>query len=207
MIDAKVISINPSKKTTGELHSEFLEKMARKCRPASLPMMHFKTFVNLMFGINRHTSKTDSTKYLIFRLLIAGCLIIHTVLNTNYAITVPITTWIAIAVSISLVFGIFSRMTAFSISAICVLTICMSSGGENQDLIIGSLSIPFYEICVYAILMFFTAFFGPGKWSIDNLIRKTILRIATGIQNRRSVSRKQKLAKDRLSYRAFSISE
>lgn len=182
MSNVNVISVNPSKKTTGEINSEFWAKMARRCRVSETnhKLIRFKSVVNAITGINNSISAATSRKLLWTRLAIAAIFIYSaiTAFSTEPAITVAIYLSLG-AVTFS---GFAQRPVMIAMCAVCTITGLFTE---------------------FAIVFGILAYFGPGIYSVDQLIRRKAFRAYKKSMLRRARHQEEQ----RLTYKAFQVAQ
>lgn len=194
MNQAQVISVNPARKTPGELNiSEVkLSKLTRAIAGSGSQRNSLKGFLNFIYGLNSKTSKETSTKLFLLRLLCGG---------TMLALTVPsliagldsIETIAGAAIGVSLISGLFSRVVsacAMFWSGYMAISTFMSGNIDTMPI-------------MSAILMGVFCILGPGRYSIDQLSRNLILSRRTARRRRQA----QKNNSSALDYRAFITAE
>lgn len=183
MNNTNVISINPSKKTTGQINTEFWAKMARKCRVRELDykLIRFKSVLNIFTGINKNVSETTSKKLLITRVVIASLVIFYAI-TTLYSIPM-INTYIYFTTAVLLLLGCAQRLLMTALSVALLIT-----GLFPEGIIAGML-----------------AFFGPGIYSIDQLLRRSIFRTYKKSVFKRARLKELNLQKLRMTYKAFQV--
>lgn len=203
MSKVQIISVNPAKKTLGALHPELLEKVARTCRipAAPKPQSIFKTSVNTFFGINKGMTKAVSSRLLLTRVLLGVWFIISGITAGIDPFTINLSMLSTIFGGM-LVLGILNRPASLAAAVLFAI----SAVGAATD-ISGTITLqnfissdPFAILsCILCISI---AICGPGLFSVDQLIRRSMLHLARTIR-KRNATRK---AERRLSYRAFQYS-
>lgn len=179
---AKVISINPSVKTLGEFNfsHQTLESVSRSLSNPGSSEISLKKTINFILGINSKATKTYSRNILITRVC-AGISMILIAL-AGYS---PV---LLCLLGITLILGLFNRVSAFA-GAVAFSSIYFSL-------------LPLGEIAeIYlalAALSGIICYFGPGRFSIDMVIKKQIFRSL--IRNRRNETSEN----DLFSYKAYS---
>lgn len=209
----RVISVNPSQKTVGAiksdlLQSELLATVARRCRPQEINIrsMRLKTLINLFFGINKNVNEAFSGKLLFSRCAVSVALIGFAAFT---AFSTPIS-WIALGLGIAFLLGFQTRIIA-SAATISLLFASLAKiypeisliNASAFELYMGKMAsaIPFSEIeCLLTATIFAAlSYFGPGRYSLDQIIRRSAFRAI----KRSSIARKHRRAEQRLSYRAY----
>ncbi len=199
MANVNVISVNPAQKTLGALHPEMLDKVARGCRVSNASSESgIKTAVNLFFGISKN-SLSVSGKMFAARLIASAWFIM-----TGIALGIDFSLFNTGAVSIilgSMIFlGLFSRVSSLTAATILVTSISMTdvlSMDFASFISIHSIQILSAAVCLIVAVM------GPGFYSIDQLIRRSIFK---GIK-KYNKNRAAHSAEMRLSYKAFQYAD
>lgn len=151
-----------------------------------------------------------SGKLLLARCLAGALLICFATFNgfTSHA------SWFAFGIGLAFVIGFQTRITA-TLSALALLIVSVFKffpdisiiNASSADIFFGKMAagIPLSWVeCILTALIFTTlAFFGPGRYSADQIIRrKTFKAIKRNASNRIRRQRKQR-AQNRMSYKAF----
>lgn len=172
MSDTNVISVDPGAKTLGELRvgENRLSRISRRLSgPGKKVTAPFRYTLNLLFGINRCVNTRFSGKMMLLRLICGGLFIVMTlvpmsipgIMAANFTTDAIVLT----AVGISIILGLFSRMTTLA--------------GAVWFGILFSISLEKYEpdMTCAAIMMVMAIFsvLGPGLYSMDRYIRRLIL--------------------------------
>lgn len=182
MSNVNVISVNPSKKTTGEINSEFWAKMARKCRvsESNHKLIRFKSVVNAISGINNSITPATSRKLMWVRITIAAILIYSAIsaFSTEPAITV------ALYLSMGAVtfLGFAQRPVMIAMCAVSAI-----SGMFTE----------------FAIIFGILAYFGPGIYSVDQLLRRKVFRT----YKKSMLKRARHQEELRMTYKAFQVAQ
>lgn len=172
MINAKVISVNPSVKTRGELNisSINIEPLTRSMSSASRQPSGRKQTLNLLFGINSGLSSSFSTKMMSVRMIAGIVITAMSVMSISGQIAgaLPASmSWVSLVLGASILFGCFTRV----ISCIGALTFgiaflsTLSTTGSGLTLL----------TLAAASLIFMVL--GPGKYSADLFIRHSLHRL------------------------------
>lgn len=192
MTKANVISVDPSKRTFGALHAELAPKVARQFSTTSarssaneentachgLATFLFPT-ANCSFNL--------SMVLLALRLLL-GALLLADGITTIGTVAAPDAICIAeITTGALVMLGLICRPATF-ITAVYFTMLLLSSAEFSQTNL------------VIAVLSLIVCLGGPGWFSIDGTIRRTL------DSERRSRLREKQRAEQRLSYRAFESS-
>ncbi|MDE7412762.1 MAG: hypothetical protein K2N05_03090 [Muribaculaceae bacterium] len=192
MSSINVISIDPAQSAKSALHPEVFERIARECR-FSRDVKHYNVSaqksINLAFGINKKVSKTKSRNLLLLR-SVAGISLVASAFAQGLDFTSFSASWAMVIMGISMVFGLFSRVISI-----------MSATFFTYVLAISGLEISLANISAAAAVLFSVTLFitGPGKFSFDNILRRSMIRYAK-VSSRRKA---EKLANLRLSYKAM----
>lgn len=208
----KVISVNPSQKTVGAKYSGLLKSMTRHCRPieVNIKAIRLKTLVNIVSGINKNINEAMSGKLLLARCLVGISLICFAILKNISSISM----WIGLGIGTALILGfqtrILSTASALMLSVISLFKFFPDISiidASQIEIYLGKAAagIPLYGIeCVLTAIIFAAlAFFGPGKYSADQIIRQKVFRAIKRNSNTRNKKKREHLAAERLSYRAF----
>lgn len=207
MADVKVISVNPGKNTIGALNFEFIEKVARTCRPVGkvIHNQRVKSICNSIFGINKSTTNVGSAKLLLIRAIIAAFFMTLGILNLDI-------TFLSAEFNIHLfniviggmiLLGFFAR-----IASICgfILYAFMAAGpllGVSSSSISLYSSTPVITAISQSLIFLFLAITGPGRYCIDQLLRNWIFRIAKHKAAKRAKRKNLREAEVRMSYKAW----
>ena len=196
MSSINVISINPAKSAKSALHPEVFERIARECRvnrDMTNMTLSAKKTINLFFGINKSISRRKSTTLLIAR-TVAGLALIAGAFYSGLGLSSFSASWGMLVLGISLISGLFSRFTSFIGAGFFGYMTYMStliSGTPDVAIIFSA----------FLSLTFFIS--GPGMFSVDQILRRNLIRYAKV----RSRIKAEKLAANRLSYRAMQYME
>ncbi len=211
MTDVKVISVNPGKKTLGAINSEFIARVARTCRPVSLAIHtpRFKTVWNAIFGISKTATTAGSTKLLLIRCLVAVLLITTGVIciMKETDIYPPAISVFNIIAGSMIFLGFFARIASLSGFALYAYIATVSifkfhSLVQVPEMLSGNIA-PVALALTFLIL----AITGPGRYCIDQILRKNIFRICKRLTFRRAERKKHHAAENRLSYKAWRESD
>ena len=182
-----VISVDPRSVVKGALHPEAAARIIRSSalslhKPAK---SYFKKFLNLFFGFSAKLTRRVSSSLLFLRVAFAAVLICTALFSSSFSLVVlPSVAWIVLGGLFAV--GLFVRLGAVASTTLFSLLIISEAMTSVFDpFIAASLSISlFLAIC------------GPGRYSLDTLIRAAIFS-AVNSSRRRCIQR-------RLSYRAYS---
>lgn len=186
---ADVISVIPGRKTRGEFNAVYgsVGKLTRGLRSVTNQASSLQQFVNFATGISSTTGKFFSWKMLGVRMLIGALFLtmgIISLISTPYDISAIS----MIAMGGSLILGLFTRFTSTAFAAFF---------GYLAYPAIMSGSIP-YEDAMTVITGLIFMIFGPGRISIDQLIRKGLF----------TISRRKRVRKPRvMTYRAYQYAD
>lgn len=187
MNDAKVISVNPCKKTAGEFNFSLkaLESVSRSIsNPSRKTEISCKRIVNLISGINSNTDKTFSKRLLIAR-LISGSVIFAMAFTGAFHVLFCI-------VGVSLLSGLCTRIISFSaLISVAAATFCAPIAAP---------------VSLAGILLLVTlgafSYYGPGRYSTDLFIRKSVFKaICAGARREAAHTADDNI---RMDYRAYS---
>lgn len=191
----KIISIDPTRKTLGSIHSEITERILRNSNISHGDnTLSSRQLVNFIFGIPSGSTLFNSCIFLV-RTLFATVLILSGSLILSNEVNAP-TTFIApqlfaigqILIGGMLFFGLLSRLAmaaGFTAFAFVAVKSILAGSLVISPIVLGS-------ICLIFMLL------GTGRFSCDFLIRKAIILNA--------VRKRKKIAEHRLSYRAYRYS-
>lgn len=186
-MNASIISVNPGKTTLGNLNPEATARMVLRRR-----VMHrqssrvnlLRRRISLIFGIKGRFSTKRTVQLLLTRLAFAGLLVGIALTRFEGAME---TSAIVLASLISV--GLFCRISNLAVASWAgSLAVMAGIAGEFET-----------TSTAVAIIAAALAYSGPGKYSIDAILRHALFRSL----NRR-ISRR--LAARRLSYRAYQFS-
>lgn len=204
-----VISINPGRKSFGEINfelprinvsEEIISKSSSKTR-------HFRSFINFLTGINPGVTTKWSIKILTQRLIAGGTLIAAGIMDFNGFLDFDLPTVMIITGALVLS-GLFTRIASaiggIAFGAIAVLSYLGIANPYLPTYPISAGEINFAYV-LYAGLLLNAMISGPGRFSIDQLIRSGAfaLRRRSIKNNIRKAHRKAEL---RMSYKAFQYS-
>lgn len=204
MADVNVISINPGKKTLGALNIDVIEKVARSCRPAghAIRIPKTKTVCNFIFGINKAVTSAWSSKLWICRSIISALFIAEGIISVMAGVSgTDLHLAIFNIIAGTLIFpGLFTRITAIS-----GFILYLAMGAASIPGLGLSFPVPAHEGLDFGALaqssaFLFLAITGPGRYSIDQLLRRSIFLSA----KRRAIKRARNAAARRLSYKAWN---
>lgn len=199
-----VISVNPGHNTLGALNPEnFVNKTRENLRYtsdlyekveegaiSSHKKFGIKKRLNFFFGINSETGVKTSAKLLVCRTLFSAYLISWSILSFS---SVPVEVISAfLVVGGLLLIGLFSRVASFGgfVASTVLATMQFINNGTLNE----SLSLLAITCLVFSLL-------GPGRISLDSILRKQIFRISKLM----AIKKSRRIAEDRLSYKAFSM--
>lgn len=207
MAVANVISVNPGKKSLGAMNFEFMQKVARTCRPMTqaIHTPRFKTVCNFIFGINKSVTSAWSAKLLLCRSLVAAFFIAYGIFaivsgasGINHAISI-----FNIAIGGMILLGLFARIAGFAAMLLNASIAITAALGYVWHL--SASEIPIFEMqaTIQALLTGIIAITGPGRYSLDQLLRRAIFRRAKYTALRRQRRRARLDSAVRLSYKAW----
>lgn len=187
-----VISINPGQTTKAAMHPEVFERIAReyKLNTQEAQSRHvFRDCVNFVLGLNGKISSGMSAKLLSIRLIMGAGIISMGIFASSLGLS-EMTGMVSIIFGGLLSIGLVSRLTS---------TIALGYFGYIVGISAAIGSIDAMAI-LPALVALISMIMGPGFYSCDQLIRKSIFRNV----RRNAVRKKKQLAEDRLSYKAFA---
>lgn len=209
MGNARIISVNPGAKSLGASNPDMLKRLARGYRNATpeVSVVGPKAFADFIFGINRNVSSVWSGKLLGIRLLI-GALLIVSALMSGVDFHYLLFSNVQLVVGIMFIVGLFERMAALVGIAFYLLFFIWDSHlivANNTTEIVTAI-LHSTEI-LFVVLLIVGAVVGPGRYSIDQLMRRSIVnRIKTSEAQKQAI-RRQKEADARLSYKAYMAND
>ncbi len=207
MADVKVISVNPGKKTIGALNFEFIEKVARTCRPVGkvIHNQRVKSICNSIFGINRSTTNVGSSKLLLIRIITAAFFLTLGIFNLDVSsLSTEFNIHLFnIVVGGMILLGFFARIASISGFLLYAYIAIAPLLAFTPPFAVTSETIPDIAAISQSLLFLFLAITGPGRYCIDQLIRNRILRIAKLRSARRAKRKNLREAEVRMSYKAW----
>lgn len=195
MSDVNVISINPALQTKASLNPDIFDKINieprhidMRVRTASEKFSRLKSRLNFFFGLRGHMPRPMSAKLFALRLLMGGLLIALGLAGGFTAPAFNVATC-ELILGVALILGFFTRMVSFAAFAVFATFATVAAIGGYIDLA---------DIVPGVVALMFCVI-GPGKYCIDSLMRRGMV-----LSARRRMRRR---AEDRLSYRAFALSQ
>ncbi|MDE6409200.1 MAG: hypothetical protein K2K81_03005 [Muribaculaceae bacterium] len=192
MSSINVISINPAQSAKSALHPEVFERIAREYRVDSEMTkinLSAKKTINFAFGINKRITRSISVKLLSVR-AVAGLGLIGFSMFQGLSLSSFSLTWMMLILGVSLLSGLFTRFSSLISFGI------FSYFGTMTALATGSLDYACIAASLISLVFMIT---GPGKFSTDQIIRRSLFRYAKNHARAKAI----KLAENRLSYRAM----
>lgn len=209
MSNERIISVNPAKATLGASNREMLERIARGCR-ASAPRLEgdgMKALVDFIFGINKNVSSVWSGKLIAIRCIV-GAMLLASALISGIDFQYFTFSNVQLVVGVMILAGFFDRMAAITGVAFYILFFIWDSpvmmatdGVQVASTLLHS------PDALFAMLLVFCAIIGPGRYSIDQLIRRSIINGTKRRKEAKTASRKAKEAEIRLSYKAYIFND
>lgn len=192
MNQANVISVNPGIKTLGELNigTASVAKISRTlARPVRAGRSAAGIALRLLFGVTPHGG-AFSAKMGLIRVL-AGALAITMALWQASDVTdlLAIESIIAISFGLSLVFGLFTRITSAVMTVLYGASLYASAVTGTPD---------FFAASITLTALAFTLL-GPGRFSIDRIILKGLAAMRRSLRRRNERKARQK----EFDYRAY----
>lgn len=167
-----VISVNPGTKTIGDFNEEGrrYDKLS-ECLAATIAhKSQMEDFINFFTGIDSKTSSTKSVKLAVSRIAVGILFLTGSIIYFN---SLPVAVGVALFIAgISLVFGFYQRICCLCVGVTFAL---FAFKGEFANINNSIISIIYG--CAIPLTLTFLAILGPGKFSIDQLIRKFALRL------------------------------
>lgn len=199
--DINVISVNPAKKSLGALHPELLGRMMKNCRiPKKIAQASgFNPIVNCIFGINKTVTIGWSGKLFVVRILVSAFLILN-----GIAAAPDFSAFNVAAAQIvlggMLFIGLFSRIAAIASASIYGWEIISVITASSEPW-----AIPDTALILSVTLCVIAAITGPGRFSVDQIIRRSLVRAA----KRKAIARRRRKTREdiekRTSYEAFQV--
>lgn len=197
MNEANVISVDPGVKTLGELcvNDHRLARISRKISgPGRKVAAPFRHIMNLLFGINRRVNSQLSGKMMILRLTCGTMFILMALLPMEMtdilAARFTADSIMLCAIGISMIFGLFSRITTLTGTVWFGIALYNSMAVSEPD-------------TMSAMLVMVTAIFsvlGPGLYSMDRYLRRALIILA-----QKSIKKgRRKNCKAGVTFRAYN---
>lgn len=184
---ATVISVNPGKSTVGQLNPEAAVRRLRNLRCDAVPAktLERRRALKFLFGLGSRRDLRHSGRLLLWRVAFAALLLVA-FFAPGYAVASP--AWILPAMAVSLLSGLFQRvaMTAASLW-FTYLAVSLLAAAGTLDMVAA--------FC--AMISGMMAVAGPGRWSLDMILRRRLHRLIVPLNRRR------RQASRRLSYKAM----
>lgn len=211
MADVKVISVNPGKNTIGALNFEFIEKVARTCRPVGKVIYNqrVKSICNSIFGINKSTTNVGSAKLLLIRAMIAAFFISLGTFNLNISsLSAEFNIHLFdIVIGGMILLGFFARIASICGFIHYASMAALPLFGVSPSFLSLSSATPDITAISQSLIFLFLAITGPGRYCIDQLLRNWILRIAKRKAAKRAKRKNLREAEVRMSYKAWKEAE
>lgn len=213
MADVKVISVNPGKSTTGALNFEFIEKVARTCKPVGkvIHSQRIKAICNSVFGINKSTTNVGSTKLLLIRTITAAFFITLGVLNldiNSLSLSAEFNIHLFnIVIGGMILLGFFARIASICGFILYASLAALPLFGVSSSFLSLSSATPDITAISQSLIFLFLAITGPGRYCIDQLLRNWIFRIAKRKAAKRAERKNLREAEVRMSYKAWKEAE
>lgn len=163
---AKVISVNPGKKTLGRFWEEGLaghEVGRRIIRTIAVPAKP-AGYIAALTGISTDTGRTMSLNLLLLRLLLGCGMIVMAAMLLVGTVTVQVA---AIVAGVSILLGMFCR-------PVCIIASILFAITTFNGLDAGMFQ---WETAVIGVVSVVFAVLGPGRFSVDQLIRSALIRL------------------------------
>ncbi len=211
MADVKVISVNPGKNTIGALNFEFIEKVARTCRPVGKVIYNqrVKSICNSIFGINKSTTNVGSAKLLLIRAMIAAFFISLGIfnLNINFLSAEFNIHLFDIVIGGMILLGFFARIASICGFILYASMAALPLFGVSPSFLSITAATPDITAISQSLIFLFLAITGPGRYCIDQLLRNWILRITKRKAAKRAKRKNLREAEVRMSYKAWKEAE
>lgn len=204
MTRINVISINPAQITLGALHPEKIIRKRRDKKRAAASLSEtednpgarrtrrsfgMKSRLNFFFGINAETGMKTSLKLFVCRILFSAFLITWCLLSLATAPVEVVSAFLV--VGLLLMIGLFTRVATFcgfvASATYAVIELAVEST-LNESMVLLALG------CLIFCML------GPGRVSLDSIIRTRLFRLAKLVSLRKA----RQLVERRLSYKAYS---
>lgn len=198
MKDINIISVNPSASATSILHEQGLKRIARRCRTkvSAKPLDILRLTISSIFGINKSVTSGWSAKLWIIRSAVAIFLVVY-----GFAEGASFRTFgiheIEVITGLIMIPGIFTRLAAITASVVFMITLYPAIVSLTPVEFINDTTA--MTSIVAATLCAVTALLGPGRYSIDQILRRAMLK---AIDSRR-IAAEQRAIRDRMSYKAW----
>lgn len=211
MADVKVISVNPGRNTIGALNFEFIEKVARTCKPVGKVIYNqrVKSICNSIFGINKSTTNVGSAKLLLIRAMIAAFFISLGIFNLNISsLSAEFNIHLFdIVIGGMILLGFFARIASICGFILYASMAALPLFGVSPSFLSLSSATPDITAISQSLIFLFLAITGPGRYCIDQLLRNWILRIAKRKAAKRAKRKNLREAEVRMSYKAWKEAE
>lgn len=184
-VKSMILTVNPAESTVGALHPEACMRLLRRkvdTEGATVARRKSGGLLRALFGATS-VSASRSRMMLVLRVLFGGFLIVHGVLGVHSALIESV---FAMGVGMMVMMGVATRfvMTASGVCFAIMSGMAIEQGAFPQtDLLIAVMSVGI-------------AMAGPGRYSLDALLRRGIFRSIRRYETR-------KLMQRRFSYRAY----
>lgn len=199
MKQASVISVNPGRKTLGELcmSDQRVANVSRSIAAVTRNTSTKKDFVNFFFGINNKISNLISRRTMAVRIMCSVILSVSLAFNLNSVPAslseIPLTTFFGVLLIVSLAFGLFTRVTgaiAFTLYGYIAINSLINCIYDSNLMLL---------IAISGIAMIY----GPGKFSLDSAIRYfTFKALSKSARNKKRNNKKLEMG-----YRAFELAD
>lgn len=207
-----IISINPGRKTFGEMNLEMARMdVSAKSKAGSSTLKRFKSVINFLSGINPGVTAKWSTKILFLRLIAGATLMATGFLNYFGEFSYNVPSMLIILGSI-LIIGLFTRVLSILGAALFATVMATTYMGVTLPYLPQTI-VPFgelnYAYLLCSVLLLICAMIGPGRFSIDQMIRTgafSIKRNKIKKRNKKAMRKSEKQAEMRMTYKAFQYS-
>lgn len=194
MNQANVISVNPGKKTLGELHvnDRNISRISRTLAAPRRMANPLRAVTNALLGINSRVNSRFSGKMMLIR-LVCGTLFLlmglPELLGTGFDLAAADTeVIIECCVGVSLIFGFLCRVSS-------VAAACWYGYAFYESFAFG---MPDLGYAILSAVMLIFAVFGPGLYCIDQFIRRGLYALGRMV-------RRRTLRQPELNYRAYEM--
>lgn len=172
-----------------------------------LKEIRLKNVLNLFTGININTTPWLSQRLLVSRVVI-GVSMIALALTANVDFAQFNVAYVALAFAVALICGFAQRALCTIASVVCIsMAATYMSGLTFYQFMDSAFSLPVistaFEAILWTLIFGALALFGPGIYSVDQLLRRKTFR---SYKNKMAAAAQQE-AKDRMTYKAFQVTQ
>lgn len=204
-----VISVNPGAKPKGAMQNELFNRLATPIKILDNPVRHtkFRPLINFLSGINSNVNTAWSVKLLMVRLIAGATLLVTGILNYHgiYGYNVPS---MLITLGVAMIIGLFSRILSGVGAVVFASVMALAYFGMTTPYLpytVLTEGVLNYGYLLSSVLLILCAMIGPGRFSLDQLIRAAILQYRKNALKRKRASAIRK-AEMRMTYKSFRYS-